>query len=175
MTHIRLMAIVTIIVFCFFVTTLAFALYKRHIRRKDRLVELKCRFFISKETDETLDAYTEQTGVKLDGILGNDFMASHDYIIDYERYTIKHKSVRISIKDAMEILELPLIVLWRGNTKHVFLLDTGANCSLIHSKYTKDLGEQTVDASDVMIRGYGGTNSSFKSIEASFYYNYREQ
>ena len=81
---------------------------------KDRSTELKCKFCISENTDELLDTFKNQTGVTIDGILGNDFMTQNGYVIDYKTMTVKHNSLKISIKDAMTVLDLPLIILWQN-------------------------------------------------------------
>lgn len=141
--------------------------YKKAL--KDRLVELKCKFFISDNSDIVLDSHKEHTGVQVDGILGNDFMVRHGYIIDYEDLQVKHKSVKISIKEVMDIVEIPLIVLYHNGEKYVFMLDTGAQNSLIHSRCLETMQYEDCDEK-MMIAGYGGSGMTNKSILTSLYY-----
>lgn len=145
-------------------------LYIIRKRKKDRLVKLNCEFCISEDTDTLLDTYRKQTGVDIDGILGNDFMTRNDYIIDYESLTVRHKSVKISIKDTMNILELPLIALWQKGRKYIFLLDTGATASLIHSEETESgMDYETIDEESVLY-GIGGSAKSSSMIKTSLNY-----
>ena len=150
-----------------------FSLYKRK-RNKDRLIELNCTFCLSDNIDELLDSYKRETNVNISGILGNDFMVRHGYIIDYDQMTVKHKSVRISIKDTMDILEIPLIVLYQNNTKYIFMLDTGAQNSAIHSKFI-DMGLDIdkIENSNMEICGVGGSGSSDKMLTTRLYYQTR--
>ena len=166
MTPTLLVVITTLVV----AATVASALALRIKRINDRLVELKCEFCLSDAFDEMLDNYKSQTGVEIDGILGNDFMVANDYIIDYESLVVRHKSVRISIKDTMNILELPLIVLWQNRRKFIFLLDTGATNSVIHTNTTKDKIEYVATDETSVVYGVGGKVSSNSSIKSSLYY-----
>ena len=145
--------------------------YYRRRKDKDRLIELNCKFYISDEIDRHLDFYKEQTGVDISGILGNDFMQKNDYIIDYERLVVRHKTVKMSIKDSMNILEMPLIVLWQGFRKYIFLLDTGATSSLIHSKCMDRLDCIVCDDETASIYGLGGGGAADGYINTVLYYN----
>ena len=145
--------------------------YYRRRKDKDRLIELNCKFYISDEIDRHLDFYKEQTGVDISGILGNDFMQRNDYIIDYKRLVVRHKTVKMSIKDSMNIIEMPLIVLWQGFRKYIFLLDTGATSSLIHSKCTDRLDCIVCDDETASIYGLGGGGAADGYINTILYYN----
>lgn len=139
-------------------------------KRKDRFIELDCKFYISGNTDETLDSYKENLGVEISGILGNDFMVKNRYIIDYDTLVVRHRSVKISIKDSINILELPLVILWRGLRKYIFLLDTGATFSIVHSSCVQSLGEATKDNEEYVVRGYGGSGTTSEYVETKLYY-----
>ena len=143
-------------------------------KEKDRLAELKCKFCISENTDILLDTYKNQTGVSVDGILGNDFMAQNEYIIDYKTMTVRHKSLKISIKESMTVLDLPLIILWQNGKNYIFLLDTGATDSLIHSRCVENgLNVKQSDNQTFDIYGYGGAGMSSKRIKVELYYKER--
>ena len=137
---------------------------------KNSLVELKCNFYISENSDELLEQYKKETGVLVDGILGNDFLNKHNYIIDYNSLLIKHNSVKISIKESIDILQLPLIVLYQGSRKYIFMVDTGATDSMIHSKCLNhlDYTEHEYDVFEVC--GFGGSGITSKMISSSLYY-----
>lgn len=152
-------------------TALIMFLYESYRKKKDRLIELNCKLYLSENIDELLDFYKKQTGVDISGILGNDFMMRNSYIIDYENLVVKHKTVKMSIKDSMEILDMPLIVLWQNMRKYIFLLDTGSTESLIHSERTKSLKCDEYYDDTVSIRGFGGSGESAKYIRTSLYYN----
>lgn len=146
-------------------------LLHRNRKRKDSLIELNCIFYISDNTDTMLDEYKKQTGVTVDGILGNDFMTRHKYIINYEKMEVRHRSVRISIKDSMEIVEIPLIVLYQNSRKHIFMLDTGAQNSIIHSRCEKDGFEVCEsDEDNFSICGIGGYGETTRNVKAKLYY-----
>ena len=164
---------ITIVVILAIVAAVAQFLYHRK-KLKDSLVELKCKFYLSDTTDELLNTYEKELGVELSGILGNDFMVDNDYIIDYESLQVRHKSVRISIKETMDILELPLIVLWQGMSKHTFLLDTGATTSLIGSRSLSRLKYNTVEGESIELQGFGGKGESSNAITTSLYYAKRK-
>ena len=159
-----------ITVFLQFAVAGAIVLLHHRKKRKDSLVELNCEFCLSSNTDELLNTYYEQTGVYIDGLLGNDFMVSHKYIIDYEDLQIKHNSMKISIKDAIEILEIPIIVLWQGRKKLIFILDTGATASSIHSKHVGNgLDFEYIDE-QAKIYGFGGSGESSTTIRTKLNY-----
>ena len=51
-----------------------------------------------------------------------------------ERYHKKNDTTTISFKEAMDLVELPIITFYNCNTKLNFLLDTGSNNSHINKK-----------------------------------------
>jgi len=52
--------------------------------------------------------------------------------IEEIKHRIKKKNTKISFKESMDLLELPVITFYNGNTKLNFLLDTGSNLSYIN-------------------------------------------
>ena len=138
---------------------------------KDRSAELKCKFCISDNTDELLDTFKNQTGVTIDGILGNDFMTQNGYVIDYKTMTVRHNSLKISIKDAMTVLDLPLIILWQNGIKYIFMLDTGATASLIHSRCLENgLVFEKCDSYQSSLCGLGGIGVSSETVSVTLSY-----
>ena len=140
-------------------------------KEKDRSAELKCKFCISENTDVLLDTYKNQTGVSVDGILGNDFMARNGYIIDYKTMMVRHNSLKISIKDVMVILNNPLIILWQNGNKYTFLLDTGATASLMHSRCLENgLAYEKCDSIESVLCGLGGEGTSSETVSVTLFY-----
>lgn len=165
--------ITTIVILAVVVATVLFLYWRKTI--KDNLVELNCKFCISDNTDQLLDTYYEQTGVHIDGILGNDFLVKNDYIIDYKNLILKHNTKKISIKDAMDIVEIPLLVLYQGWRKYIFIVDTGATTSLIHSKHTNDMMKFVeLENEEYELYGYGGHGESSRMISTSLYYSQKK-
>lgn len=165
--------ITAVVILAIVMAIVQFLHHKRRI--KDSIVRLNCRFCLSENSDELLDTYKRETNITIDGILGNDFMVDHDYIIDYENLVVKHKSVRISIKDSMDIVEIPLIILYQDVRKYIFMLDTGATASIIHSRCLKDGLIHNIEDEDCEIFGFGGKGSSSKAVSACFYYSKKRQ
>lgn len=58
---------------------------------------------------------------------------------------IKRNNSKISFKEAMELVELPVITFYNGDTKLNFLLDTGSNVSYINSSIIPLLVHEKTD------------------------------
>lgn len=56
-----------------------------------------------------------------------------------EDYCKQSKRVNISFKESMDLVELPIITFYNNGKKLNFLLDTGANNSIINKSVIKDL------------------------------------
>ena len=90
--------------------------------------------------------------------------------------TVRHKSLKISIKESMAVLDLPLIVLWQNGKRYIFILDTGATASLVHSKCIENgLVFKQKDDMESAIYGYGGSGSSSKTVTVALYYKEQEK
>ncbi len=140
-------------------------------KNKIRYTGLDCEFNLSEGVDELLDNIKEQTSVTVDGIIGNDFMARTGYIVDYHAMALRHGPIKISIKDAMDIASLPLIVLWQNGKKYIFLIDTGATLSLLHSRCLENgLIAKQSENQECEIIGYGGSGTSSKMVIATLFY-----
>ena len=57
----------------------------------------------------------------------------------------KRNNSKISFKEAMDLVELPVITLYNGDTKLNFLLDTGSNASYINSSIIPLLVHEKTD------------------------------
>lgn len=70
----------------------------------------------------------------------------------------KRNNSKISFKEAMDLVELPVITFYNGNTKLNFLLDTGSNVSyinssiislLVHEKTNKEMNTIGIEGNKV--------------------------
>ena len=57
----------------------------------------------------------------------------------------KRNNSKISFKEAMDLVELPVVTFYNGNTKLNFLLDTGSNVSYINSSIIPLLVHEKTD------------------------------
>lgn len=57
----------------------------------------------------------------------------------------KKKNSKISFKEAMDLVELPVVTFYNGDKKLNFLLDTGSNVSYINSSVVPALDHQEID------------------------------
>ena len=57
----------------------------------------------------------------------------------------KKRNSKISFKEAMDLVELPVVTFYNGDKKLNFLLDTGSNVSYINSSVVPALDYQEVD------------------------------
>ena len=57
----------------------------------------------------------------------------------------KKKNSKISFKEAMDLVELPIVTFYNGDKKLNFLLDTGSNVSYINSSVVPSLDHQKID------------------------------
>ena len=62
-----------------------------------------------------------------------------------EDYCKQSKRVNMSFKEAMDLVELPVVTFYNGDTKLNFLLDTGSNVSYINSSIIPLLVHEKTD------------------------------
>lgn len=71
----------------------------------------------------------------------------------------------------MTVLDLPLIILWQNGIKYIFMLDTGATASLIHSRCLENgLVFEKCDNFQSSLCGFGGTGVSSETVSATLSY-----
>lgn len=85
----------------------------------------------------------------------------------------RNKSDSMSFKEAMDLVELPVITFYNGNTKLNFLLDTGSNKNIINNVVLESLNYKKIDEDGIPVIGFNGTASIAESIEMDF--NYKDK
>lgn len=81
----------------------------------------------------------------------------------------KKKNSRISFKEAMDLVELPVVTFYNGDKKLNFLLDTGSNVSYINSSVVPALDYQEVDK-EMDVIGIEGNKVSSKFCKMTVAY-----
>lgn len=81
----------------------------------------------------------------------------------------KKKNSKISFKEAMDLVELPVVTFYNGDKKLNFLLDTGSNVSYINSSVVPALDYQEVDK-EMDIIGIEGNKVSSKFCKMTVAY-----
>lgn len=86
-----------------------------------------------------------------------------------EKYWDNRKRVGMSFKEAMDLVELPIITFYNGGNKFNFLLDTGANMSVIDSNVLDNFPhEDTKDGG--IVWGMEGNKINVNYVKASLEY-----
>lgn len=84
-----------------------------------------------------------------------------------------NKRKNISFKEAIDLTGFPIVTFTSNNHKFNFLVDTGSNCSVIHSKCVKKLnGEYTGEATT--LAGLDGIDREVRFFKAKFIYDNKE-
>lgn len=67
-----------------------------------------------------------------------------------EEYCKQSKRISMSFREAMDLVELPVITFYNGGKKFNFLLDTGATISVIDSNVLDNFSHEKVEATGVL-------------------------
>lgn len=140
-----------------------------HSKSSARRIELDVEL-IPGTTDNVIGHFKKFRNVDVAGILGTDFLDKYDYVIDFNKGIVKHKSYAISFKEAMELLGIPYIVLWQNGTKYIFIVDTGSSKSHISSKKLDTLDFEYDTSETFTTVGAGGNVESQGIVKTKFYY-----
>ena len=90
-------------------------------------------------------------------------------IIRYNIESRKHLKNRISFKESMDLVDLPIITFYSNNTKLNFLLDTGSDSSYINHSVLQNLKFTKTDKKHYVIGMEGSPVESFIcSIDISY-------
>lgn len=81
--------------------------------------------------------------LKLIGVL--IFVGAVALIINFWEETKKKNNTKISFKEAMDLVELPVVTFINGDKKLNFLLDTGSNTSYINSSIISTVVHEALD------------------------------
>ena len=85
-----------------------------------------------------------------------------------EDYCKQSKRVNMSFKEAMDLVELPVVTFYNGDKKLNFLLDTGSNISQINSSILPLLDYKKIDGKWVeqsTLSGLFETTKNYKIIK----------
>ena len=85
-------------------------------------------------------------------------------VVELQEYLKKRKMVNISFKEALDLIELPVVTFVNNGKKLNFLLDTGSNLSHINSKLIEDLDCTPINK-NMDIVGFEGTSHTVDFIE----------
>lgn len=87
-------------------------------------------------------------------------------IIRYFNNAIRKERNRISIKESLDLTQLPIVTFQEGNLKLNFLLDSGSTHSYISESCAKTLLGTPIDIEDFSYHTSTGTDTVSKMIEA---------
>jgi hypothetical protein len=91
-----------------------------------------------------------------------------------EDYCKQSKRVNMSFKEAMDLVELPVVTFLNGDKKLNFLLDTGSNISQINSSILPLLDYKKVEEKSMGIIGIGGNKVNTEFCEMTITYKSQE-
>lgn len=94
-----------------------------------------------------------------------------DNVDDYCR---QRKRVNMSFKEAMDLVELPVVTFYNGDKKLNFLLDTGSNISQINSSVLPLLDHKKVEEKDMDVTGIEGNKVNTEFCEMTITYKGQE-
>ena len=95
-------------------------------------------------------------------------------INDTDGYCKQSKRVNMSFKEAMDLVELPVVTFLNGDKKLNFLLDTGSNISQINSSILPLLDHKKIEAKDMDVTGIEGNKVNTKFCEMTITYKGQE-
>lgn len=86
-----------------------------------------------------------------------------------EDYCKQNKRVNMSFKEAMDLVELPVVTFYNGGKKFNFLLDTGATISVIDSNVLDNFSHEKIETTGV-VWGMEGNKIDVSYVRASLVY-----
>lgn len=89
-------------------------------------------------------------------------------------YCRQRKRVNMSFKEAMDLVELPVVTFYNGDKKLNFLLDTGSNISQINSSVLPLLDHKKVEEKDMDVTGIEGNKVNTEFCEMTITYKGQE-
>ena len=89
-------------------------------------------------------------------------------------YCRQRKRVNMSFKEAMDLVELPVVTFLNGDKKLNFLLDTGSNISQINSSILPLLDYKKVEEKNMGITGIEGNKVNTEFCEMTITYKSQE-
>lgn len=87
-----------------------------------------------------------------------------------KEYYSNNKKVPMSFKEAMDLVELPVVTFLNGNKKLNFLLDTGSNISQINSSILPFLEHKKIKEKNMDVTGIEGNKTNTEFCEMTITY-----
>ena len=91
-----------------------------------------------------------------------------------EDYCKQSSRVNMSFKEAMDLVELPVVTFLNGDKKLNFLLDTGSNLSQINNSILPLLDHKKIKAEDIDVVGMEGNKVKTELCEMTITYKGQE-
>lgn len=85
-------------------------------------------------------------------------------------YYKQNKRVNMSFKEAMDLVELPIVTFYSGDKKLNFLLDTGSNISQINSSILPSIDYKRVEEKNMEVIGIEGNKRDTEFCELTLIY-----
>ena len=86
-----------------------------------------------------------------------------------EDYCKQKNRINMSFKEAMDLVELPVVTFYNGDKKFNFLLDTGATISVINSNILDNFTHEKIESTGILW-GMEGNKINVSYIKASLIY-----
>lgn len=91
-----------------------------------------------------------------------------------EDYCKQRERVNMSFKEALDLVELPVVTFYNGDKKLNFLLDTGSNISQINSSVLPLLDYKKVEEKNMDVTGIEGNKVNTEFCEMTITYKGQE-
>lgn len=138
---------------------------KSKIKRIELDVEL-----IPSDLDNVFEDFKIRKRINISGLLGTDFLDKYGYVIDFKRNRIWHNIHYISFREAMELINIPCVVLCQGDKKYLFIVDSGSSMSHISSEALMTLDYELDTSKNFTTVGCGGGMNSQGLVKTKLYY-----
>lgn len=159
------MIVLLIILICGLIG-LGVAIYSKS---KTKRIELDVEL-IPSDIDNVFEDFRVRKKINISGLLGTDFLDKYGYVIDFKRNRIWHNLHYISFREAMELINIPCVVLCQGDKKYLFIVDSGSSMSHISSEALKTLDYELDTSKNFVTVGCGGGMDSQGLVKTKLYY-----
>lgn len=138
-------------------------------KSRTKRIELEVEL-IPSDLDNVFENFKSRKKINISGLLGTDFLDKYGYMIDFKRDRIWHNLNYISFKGAMELINIPCIVLFQDSRKYLFIVDSGSSMSHISSEALKTLDYELDLSRKFTTVGCGGGMESQGIVKTKLYY-----
>ena len=138
-------------------------------KSKTKRIELDVEL-IPSDLDNVFEDFKIRRRINISGLLGTDFLDKYGYVIDFKRNRIWHNLHYISFREAMELIDIPCVVLCQDDKKYLFIVDSGSSMSHISSEALKTLNYELDTSRSFTTVGCGGGMDSQGLVKIKLYY-----